>query len=139
MSISVTISPPKLSLRYAVTRNRQQAYNLLVREFKRSGLTQAEFAKRAKKGTDLISRYLSRPRNLTLDTLGELLFALTGGALSFSISYPAQRASVSESIRPHLQDVVQPVTTAGREPLQRTVTQRGSIRFEESEAFSEAA
>jgi hypothetical protein len=136
MSTSPITSPYKLPLRYVLSRNRQQAYNLLVREFKKSGLSQAEFARRAKKGTDLISRYLSRPRNLQLDTLGELLFALGGGAISFSLSYPNQKVVSQTQLATSMATKL--LATAQREPLERTIRQEGTIEVGDS-SLSRAA
>ncbi|MEO8668034.1 MAG: helix-turn-helix transcriptional regulator [Bauldia sp.] len=69
-------------------RNRQQAYNLLVREFKRSGLTQIQLAARTGMAPEVISRLLKAPRNIELDTLSKLMFAINGAALAFATAYP---------------------------------------------------
>lgn len=76
------------ALGYIRGRNRQAAYDLFVRAFKQSGLKQSEVASRLGKGADNISRLFRRPRNMEIDTLGELIFAITGGTLQLSIAYP---------------------------------------------------
>ena len=72
-------------------RNRQQAYDLLVREFKRSGLSQAELARRVDMPPEVISRMLKRPRNVEIDTLSKLIYGLTGAALVFGTALPKPR------------------------------------------------
>src|SRR5262245_56688638 len=63
------------TLTYVRGRNQHRAYDLVIRELKKSGITQADLARRLDKGQDAISRLLSRPRNWELDTLSDLLFA----------------------------------------------------------------
>jgi hypothetical protein len=63
------------TLGYIRARNRLRAYNLVIREFKKSGLTQADLARRLGKAPEIVSRLLSRPRNWELDTFSDLLFA----------------------------------------------------------------
>jgi len=85
---------------YIAARNRQSLYNLLVREFKKSGLTQADLARRLGKTTDVVCRWLSRPRNMETDTASALLFAISGAALRFQPHYPsaAQSRDVSHTM-----------------------------------------
>jgi hypothetical protein len=75
-------------LAYIKARGRQQAFNLIHSELKRSGISQATLTRRLGKSPEVISRLLSRPRNLEQDTLSELIFAITGGAISHRIDYP---------------------------------------------------
>lgn len=79
---------PRAALRYILRRNRQLAYNLVVRALKDSGISQATLARRLDKAPAVVSRLLSRPRNWEQDTFGELVFALTGGGLSYGIELP---------------------------------------------------
>jgi transcriptional regulator with XRE-family HTH domain len=65
-----------------------RAYTLVIKELKRSGITQAELARRLGKAPEIISRLLSRPTNLELKTLSELLFAISGSVLTLSTSRP---------------------------------------------------
>lgn len=78
------------TLGYVCTRARQWAYNLLVIEFKKSGLSQVELGRRLDKAPEIISRMLNRPGNLELDTFSAAIFAITGGLLSFSVRHPKQ-------------------------------------------------
>jgi hypothetical protein len=85
------------TLGYVRARNRQRAYDLVVRELKKSGITQAELARRLGKGQDAVSRLLSRPGNWELDTLSDLLFAISGSVPRFSADdpLPARPASAA--------------------------------------------
>jgi hypothetical protein len=76
------------TLGYICARNRQRAYDLLIKEFKKSRLTQADLARRLGKRAEVISRLLSRPRNWELDTFSALLFAISGGVVTYSLGYP---------------------------------------------------
>jgi transcriptional regulator with XRE-family HTH domain len=75
-------------LGYVCARNRQRAFNLVIREFKKSGITQAELARRLGKTPEVVSTLLSRPRNLELDTFSELMFAISGAIPSYGVEYP---------------------------------------------------
>jgi transcriptional regulator with XRE-family HTH domain len=91
------------TLGYIRARNRQRAYNLVIREFKKSGLTQADLARRLGKAAEVVSRLLSRPRNWELDTFSDLLFAISGAVPRFDTDYPLiarkDHSSVDEVVR----------------------------------------
>lgn len=111
---------------YINARNRQNLYNLIIREFKKSGLSQADLARRLGKTTDLICRWLGRPRNLEIDTASELLFAISGGALTFQLQYPstAKNAGRFQHIDPQ-----KPLTVDGRDrPFIDSPTEADSSR-----------
>lgn len=74
---------------YIAARNRQSLFNLIIREFKKSGLTQADLARRLGRTTDVVCRWLSRPRNMETDTASAILFAISGAALKFLPHYPS--------------------------------------------------
>jgi hypothetical protein len=86
------------TLGYVRARNRQRAYDLVVRELKKSGITQAELARRLGKGQDAVSRLLSRPGNWELDTLSDLLFAISGSVPRFSADDPSPVRPVSAAV-----------------------------------------
>jgi len=86
------------TLGYVRARNRQRAYSLIIREFKKSGLSQAGLAKRLGKGTDVICRLLSRPGNWGLDTFSDLLFGICGSLANFGAPHPIP-ASVVTTVR----------------------------------------
>jgi transcriptional regulator with XRE-family HTH domain len=76
---------------YINTRTLLRAYTLVSKELKESGITQAQLARRLGKAPEVVSRMLSRPRNWELKTFSELLFAISGAVLTFSISRPLER------------------------------------------------
>lgn len=79
---------PRGTLAYIRTRVRQRVYDLVVREFKKSGIIQAQLARRLDKAQDVVSRLLSRPSNMELDTLAELMFGMSGAVPAFTATYP---------------------------------------------------
>jgi hypothetical protein len=79
------------ALSYIATRVKLRAYDLVVRELKASGITQAQLAKRLGKAPEVVSRMLSRPGNWEMKTFSELLFAISGAVPVFSLSYPVKR------------------------------------------------
>lgn len=81
---------PLGTLGYFRARNKQKAYSAVMQEFEKSGLSQADLARRLGKGTDVICRWLGAPGNWTLDTVSDLLFAIGGGAPEYAIVYPLE-------------------------------------------------
>jgi hypothetical protein len=61
------------------------------KEFERSGLSQAELAGRMGKGADRVCRLLGAPGNWTLDTVSDLLFAISGSEAKYELSYPFEK------------------------------------------------
>ena len=84
------------TLGYINARNRQRAYNLVIREFKKSGLTQAALASRLGKTADVICRLLARPRNWELDTFSSLLFGISGAVPQYEATYPLGAPGIAE-------------------------------------------
>jgi len=85
---------------YINARNRQHAYDLVIRQFKKSGLTQAALASRLGKGADVVSRLLSRPRNWELDTFSELLFAISGAVAKYDVVFPLGKPEEPTAAQP---------------------------------------
>jgi antitoxin HicB len=81
------------TLGYVCARNRQRQYDLVIEEFKKSGLTQAELARRLGKSPEVISRLLARPGNWESNTLSELLFAISGAVPAYRVDYPISHRS----------------------------------------------
>lgn len=79
---------------YITARIRQRAYDIVIREFKKSGLTQAQLCRRWGKTADQVSRFLSRPGNWELNTFAEALFAISGAVLRFEHNYPSDHHAV---------------------------------------------
>jgi hypothetical protein len=82
---------------YMRARNQSLAHQMILAEFKRSGISQTELAKRTGKGTDVISRLIGRPGNWTLNTLSDLLFAMSAAAPSYSLCFPLSVAPVNQN------------------------------------------
>lgn len=73
---------------YFRARNKGRVYDLVLNEFIKSGLTQADLARRMGKGKDIVCRLLGTPGNWTLNTVSDLLFAIGGGEAKYSMAYP---------------------------------------------------
>src|SRR6476661_6562493 len=76
---------------YFQARNKHNAYDLVMDEFSQSGLSQADLARRLGKGTDLVCRLLGGPGNWTLDTLSDLMFAISGAVPVYDKDYPLKK------------------------------------------------
>jgi hypothetical protein len=72
---------------YINARNRQRAYDIVIKELKKSGLTQAALASRMGKSADVVCRLLSRPQNWESDTFSSLLFAISGAIPKYGVTY----------------------------------------------------
>ncbi|MBW7922626.1 MAG: helix-turn-helix transcriptional regulator [Rubellimicrobium sp.] len=59
-------------------RNKNKAHSFLLDTFKESGLSKAEIAGMLGKKPEQITRWLAGPGNLTLDTLSDLIFVMSG-------------------------------------------------------------
>jgi hypothetical protein len=82
------------TLGYIRARNRQRQYDLVIKEFKRSGITQADLGRRLGKSPEVISRLLARPTNWEADTFADLLFGISGAVAQYQAERPLQRASI---------------------------------------------
>lgn len=79
---------PVTTLGYFRARNRWQAYDLVLTEFNNTGLTKADLARRLGKRPEVVSRLLGAPGNWGLDTVSDLLFAISGAAVVYNTAYP---------------------------------------------------
>src|SRR5258708_29575468 len=84
---------PGGTLGFVSARTRSRMFNLIRREFAKSGITKAELADRLGKGPDQISHWLSSPGNLTIDTVGQLLFAISASEISDKLEYPLEQTT----------------------------------------------
>jgi hypothetical protein len=83
---------------YINARIRQRAYDVVIREFKKSGINQATLARRWGKSADVVSRFLSRPGNWEINTWTEALFAISGAVPTFGVAH-VHAAVVAEPTR----------------------------------------
>jgi hypothetical protein len=77
---------------YMTARAKRRAYNLVIREFKKSGISKAELARRLGKGADRVSKMLAGPGNWTIATVAELLFAICGAEPKWDLDFPLDKA-----------------------------------------------
>lgn len=82
---------------YMQTRNRMRAFDAVHAELKKSGISKAELADRTGKGADRIAHLLGAPGNWTLDTISDLLFAISGAEIDYQISYPLDKTPRNQS------------------------------------------
>lgn len=87
-TIKLTDKPSRGDLAYVCARNLSQAHSLLVRAIRESGLSQKELANLTGIDEATISRTLSRPRNVELNTFSKLVFGACGALLEFSLLRP---------------------------------------------------
>ena len=83
---------------YFRARNQYRVHSLILDEFARSGLTQAQLARRCGKRPEVVSRILGEPGNWTLNTLSDLLFALCGGEPVYSVGHPLDAAPRNQAV-----------------------------------------
>lgn len=90
-SDSAVISPGTRA--YFQDRLRGRLYDLVTSEVEKyigRGGTRAALAKRIEKRPEQITRWLSGPGNLTLDTVSDLLLGLSGAELAIALEYPTE-------------------------------------------------
>lgn len=84
------------TLGYVRARVKQRAFDLVVREFKKSGLSQRELAARLGKTPDVVCRLLSRPSNWELNTFSDLMFGISGAVPVFESRHPLDAMAVTK-------------------------------------------
>ncbi|RIK94249.1 MAG: hypothetical protein DCC73_06715 [Proteobacteria bacterium] len=120
---------PSAEFSYICSRNQHQAHNLLLRAIKNSGLSQKQISQLTGIDEAVLSRLLSRPRNIELNTLSKILYAACGAALGLSLSFPKQQAGwvfrsnsqqqdnwenrVTADVVKHIKPIPSYLTTAG--------------------------
>ena len=89
---------PPSTLAYFRSRGRSRLFSAIHREIRSKGVTQAELARRLGKDPAQINRLLSLPRNLTIDSVAEILFAVAGGEFDYKVEYPLEKPSSNNSL-----------------------------------------
>lgn len=79
------------ALAYMRARNRHHLYTLVLEEFQRTDLTQADLARRLGKKPDVVCRWLAGPGNWQPDTVSDLLFAISGAEIAYNLTYPLRQ------------------------------------------------
>ena len=72
-------------LAFVRSRNRNKAHSLLLEEFEKSELSKDDLAKMLGRRPEQITRWLSGPGNLTLDTMSDLIFAIRGDFFTLAL------------------------------------------------------
>jgi len=75
---------------YVCSHNRREVFSRVLEEFERSGIQQKTLAARTGKDESYISRILSAPSNMEIDTLSALIFAMSGGLFDLRIAHPLE-------------------------------------------------
>lgn len=75
-------------LAYMGAWSRHLAHELVVDAFERSGLSKAELARRLNCDKSQLGKWLNVPANITVETLGQLLFAIDKSSPTYGRSYP---------------------------------------------------
>ena len=82
---------------YFQQRQRNRLYNLMMAKFRAAeendGLTKAKLARRMGTSPSVISRMFRSPGNLRLDTMSDVLLAISGEELDATSSSPSKRAA----------------------------------------------
>ncbi len=121
---TITLSKPqdaeKISagmLSYMRARLRQRIHSMILIEFERSGIKQADLARRLNKSPRVVHRWLSEPGNIRLSTLSDLIFAISGGEPSDQVMRPLEVAPSNRTIPAWLADALDaPVEDEALEP-----------------------
>lgn len=98
--LSEPVGSDKISqgtLAYICARNRQRQYDIVIREFKKSGITQKELADRLGSTPDVVSRLLARPGNWEADTFAKLMFAISGAVIFYGSTHPFKAQSIPQT------------------------------------------
>lgn len=79
---------PVGTLGYFQARNRARLYDRVLEEFEKSGLSKVTIAHRLGKDQAQINRLLGAPGNWTLDTVSDVLFAISGAEIEYDVCHP---------------------------------------------------
>jgi hypothetical protein len=75
-------------LDYINTRNQLSLFSVVQTEFIKSGIKEIDLAHRMGRSAPQICNLLGSPGNWTANTASTLIFAISGGVLNYSVSYP---------------------------------------------------
>lgn len=83
---------PAGTLIYFRMRNRQRLWEMVVNEFERNGITQAELCRRIGRDPSKVSALLNSPSNIEIDTLSDFLFGISAAQPTYGLVYPLDGA-----------------------------------------------
>lgn len=81
---------------YFEARNKGAVYELVIKEFLRAGISKADLAKRLGKTDPQVNRLLAAPGNWTLNTLSNLLLAISGGQPLYAVDFPLRATPLND-------------------------------------------
>lgn len=88
------------TLGYMRARAKRRAYDMVIREFKKSGIKKAELARRLGVGADRVSKILGGPGNWTISTVADLLLAICAGQPKWDFDLAFDKGKRNDT-RPH--------------------------------------
>ena len=122
---------PLATVGYFRARNRNNAYDAIVREFLASGVTKATIARRLGKRPEVVSRLLGAPGNWTLDTISDLLLAISGSEVDYDISSPFDRPQRNYEAPDWIESTLHVMTDqTAMMPSKTAAGSAGSVKFE---------
>ena len=91
---------PEGTLGYIRARSKRRLFTVLLEEFEKAGITQAELARRLNMDRSLVSRYLGSPSNWEYETLCDLFYAISGATIKPELAYPVEKKVLTASPPP---------------------------------------
>jgi hypothetical protein len=79
---------PDWTLAFFRQRNKNRIHDLVIKSMKKFGISQAELARRLGRRPDVVCRWIGAPGNWTLDTVSDLLFAISGLEVAYEVGSP---------------------------------------------------
>lgn len=92
---------------YFATRARLHMHNLILQEFKQSGINRATLARRMAVAPEIVTRLLNAPTNITVTTAAKMLFAMAGREPTFGVHDPfaGVKRNRSTQLKPEVQSL----------------------------------
>jgi hypothetical protein len=125
------------TLDYMRRLNRQRAYELVRREFQRSGISEVELAGRLGKSKDAVAGLLNRPQNWDLDTVSDLLYAISGAVPGYVTTYPFSDPEQQSSHQPSAFGAAAEEAVAADDPVNQSFVEHEFI-IQKSEPLDSA-
>ena len=88
---------PLGTLAYMRARYRGRMHEVVLEEFRKSGITQATLARRLGVAPEIISRRLGAPGNWRMDTVSDLLFGISGAEPVKDVRYALSEAARNDN------------------------------------------
>lgn len=82
---------PDTTLAYFSARAQRAAFETVLAEVEKFGITKSDLAKRLKMDAGQLSRLLGSPGNWRIKTHSNLLFAISGAAPTYGVAYPLDK------------------------------------------------